>query len=137
MEQGAIETGRTLRPIWWWLRAAAYVYAASVIGAAVPFLGSGVCTQYGTGIWWLAAAPLFGAFGLFVIFALLFAAVRDGSLASIAIALISVALALVMAGLAIAALRGENSRLWGGIFLILVGLVSLVASFFFCASLSV
>ena len=103
----------------------------------MPFLGSGVCTQYGTGVWWLAAAPLFGAFGLFVIFALLFAAVRDGSLAGIAISLLSVALTLAIAGLAIAAHRGEHSRLWGGIFLVLVGLVSLVASFFFCASLSV
>ena len=115
MEQGAIDTGRTLRPIWRWLRAAAYVYAASVIGAAVPFLGSGVCTQYGAGVWWLAAAPLFG----------------------VAMSLVSVALTLAIAGLAIAAHRGEHSRLWGGIFLVLVGLVSLVASFFFCASLSV
>ncbi|MXQ06617.1 hypothetical protein GQ651_02035 [Alphaproteobacteria bacterium GH1-50] len=119
-------------------KGAAIVYLVSLIAAAVPLLGSDVCTQYRFGLWALPLAPLLVAMGAFVIFAMTVAAFRDSAAFANATFFILILATLgSVIPLAIAADRRPATALWFGLLLAVVAVISLIGAFFFCASMSV
>ncbi len=115
-------------------------YLATVAGAAMVIPVSPVCTQYDM-VAAIPAAPLVNLAGGFVIFALTVAGVREGVVAGILALPIMALLSGAFVWATRAAWRGTASggpvTVALGIFAVILAVMSGIASFAFCLSMSV
>ena len=118
------------------LGVAAALYAASVIGAALPVFGWDVCTQYDMGLFAPLFAPLLWLFGAFVIFALAFSSAAGGSLAAVFVLVFGAVVLVATFAIGLAALRSEHRTLWAGGLLCIIAALNAVTAAAFCVAAS-